>query len=533
MNQQSNGRSERLLRRPANTSQEERARQIRRRPRRFMPYFIFGLLIIAIVALVMYFSGKPEAEPVLSATFFGGSDHATVDGKDVTLPAMVRLDQGILIAPVSLCKSFGATVDWDDAQKTAHIEWENYAVDLTVAQNTARVNEQDYSLSLAPSIRSDLLYVPLADLFACFDLESSYTETTTRLDIYQEQEKEPTPQCSFSTDKSSYAPGELVTFTASAKDGDDSEIVAYAWDNKKDRYFESGRHTVTLKVKNSRGVWSEPFQGTVEITGTPYEGGDSVSILMYHLLVPASEITPDSQDYGNASVISIEQFESELAYLKENGYQTLFVSELVSYLQEGEIPPPKSVVLTFDDGYECVHTVATPLLQKYGLKANAAPVFSSAVYKSEHNANYPGRRDSLDLSMIGDMQTSGVWEIGSHTFDGHGIQYSPEGDYLMSTVDQLWIDGIEETEAERDDRVLNDLLRTKYLLYSELKEETPFFVYPYGAWSDALRNMLISLGFSCAITTKEARVTEVSDLFTLERFNIRQGTTLEEFAAIL
>jgi len=66
-----------------------------------------------------------------------------------------------------------------------------------------------------------------------------------------------------------------------------------------------------------------------------------LTVLMYHFL------------YNNSGehFISPEEFERDLAYLKNNGYTTIGVSDLISFVYENKPLPKKPVMLTFDDGY--------------------------------------------------------------------------------------------------------------------------------------------------------------------------------------
>ena len=75
-------------------------------------------------------------------------------------------------------------------------------------------------------------------------------------------------------------------------------------------------------------------------------------------------------DADNNAIIDVDKFEEQMKWLYDNGYNTLLASEVMEYYTSGEPFPEKSVVITFDDGYESNYVYAYPLLQKYGLKAN-------------------------------------------------------------------------------------------------------------------------------------------------------------------
>lgn len=64
---------------------------------------------------------------------------------------------------------------------------------------------------------------------------------------------------------------------------------------------------------------------------------------MYHSVLK-------DQKMDGKYVVSPTEFENDLIYLKEHGYTTIFLQELVDYVYSGAALPEKPVVITFDDG---------------------------------------------------------------------------------------------------------------------------------------------------------------------------------------
>ena len=82
-------------------------------------------------------------------------------------------------------------------------------------------------------------------------------------------------------------------------------------------------------------------------------------ILCYH------GISQDDEHAWNpAFFMSAQTFESRLETLKEGQYNVLPLSEAFERLAKGSLPP-RSVVLTFDDGMTNFRTHALPILRKY------------------------------------------------------------------------------------------------------------------------------------------------------------------------
>ena len=88
-------------------------------------------------------------------------------------------------------------------------------------------------------------------------------------------------------------------------------------------------------------------------------------ILMYH------NISPNDSN-SSWLTLSTLKFEEQLKYLKDNNFQTCFISELLA----NENSTKKMLVLTFDDVTENQLLFALPLLKKYNIKATFFIPFS-------------------------------------------------------------------------------------------------------------------------------------------------------------
>ena len=100
-----------------------------------------------------------------------------------------------------------------------------------------------------------------------------------------------------------------------------------------------------------------------------------------------------------------ERFERQLRYLNENGYHVLESADTMQACLQGAQPiSPRSVLLTFDDGWESLSTVAFPLLQRYGFHAVSFIV-----------PTFVGRPHFCTWEQLQEMQRSGVIDVQSHT----------------------------------------------------------------------------------------------------------------------
>jgi peptidoglycan/xylan/chitin deacetylase (PgdA/CDA1 family) len=94
--------------------------------------------------------------------------------------------------------------------------------------------------------------------------------------------------------------------------------------------------------------------------------GNPVAILVYHRVVPRE--TRDDLFSLPAIVVYQDHFEEQMKFLSEN-YHIIPLDEFIE-AREKQIPLPlRTVVITFDDGWEDNYHYAFPILRKYHLPA--------------------------------------------------------------------------------------------------------------------------------------------------------------------
>lgn len=221
--------------------------------------------------------------------------------------------------------------------------------------------------------------------------------------------------------------------------------------------------------------------------------GRWVTILMYHSIGE------------NAAFFTVrpENFRWQMNYLKENGYQTVFLAKLASWLSSKSPLSAKTVVLTFDDGYQDIYNNAFPVLREHGLKATTflATDFIGGVMNNRNNAPL----EMLSWQQIEEMHQSGLVDFQPHS-SGH------------YDLDRVALD-----EAERQ------ILRSRELIESKLNKSCKFFAYPRGKYNPKLMGVIKRNGFEAALTVKEGIVMANQDLFELRRNSIDSSTAKEQF----
>ena len=150
--------------------------------------------------------------------------------------------------------------------------------------------------------------------------------------------------------------------------------------------------------------------GLLPANAVPEEGCE-LPIIMYHGLLK-------EEARQGKYVLSPARFESDLKYLKENGYHTVVVQDLIDYVEKGVPLPEKPVMLTFDDGYYNNYYYAFPLLEEYDAKIVISPICRYTDEYSQAEDAHPNY-SHITWDNINEMIDSGRVEIQNHSYNMH------------------------------------------------------------------------------------------------------------------
>lgn len=239
-----------------------------------------------------------------------------------------------------------------------------------------------------------------------------------------------------------------------------------------------------------------------------------VPVIMYHSLLK-------DPDRAGEYVVSPDVFESDMTYLIENGYTAVFVRDLVDYVENGADLPDKPVVVTFDDGYYNVMEYAYPFMLENNIKGviNIVGAYTEkSTAEDDHNPAY----SYLTWEEISQLEQSGVFEIGSHTYDMHsmGVRSGCKKKYG------------ENTKTYRN-ALTEDIGGLQELLAEKSKVTPVTFAYPYGFISDESVLTLREIGFKALLTCYEKPNYISRDdpdcLLQINRYNRPADVSTEEF----
>lgn len=236
-------------------------------------------------------------------------------------------------------------------------------------------------------------------------------------------------------------------------------------------------------------------------------------ILMYHSILPDPTL---SQTY----VITPALLEEDLCWLKEHGYETVTMADVIAFVHGEGTLPARPVMLTFDDGYYNNLVYVQPLLEKYDMHAMISIVGSYTDQYTEtpdFNPSYA----HVGWEQVCELAALGNFEIQNHSYDMHALWPRRGSDRRAGESDNGYRDAFFEDTA---------------LMQQQLKRHginATTYTYPYGQVGTNTTQWLKSMGFLASLTCYEkANIVRSGDpdcLFLMGRWNRPTGISTEAF----
>ena len=229
-----------------------------------------------------------------------------------------------------------------------------------------------------------------------------------------------------------------------------------------------------------------------------------VPIIMYHSILK-------DPSRSNKYTVTPAVLEEDLKYIKDKGYTTVTIADLISYVYDDSPLPEKPIVLTFDDGHYNNYGYLFPLLEKYDMKAVISIVGSYTDKFSETdeaNLNY----SYLRWKDIKELMDTGRIEFQNHTYNLHS-----------NTGKRI---GTKKIKGETDEHYKSILKDDILKLQQEFEGNTNYtpkcFTYPFGAISNASLDIIKELGFKASLSCEQGinKLTKnPNSLYLLKRYN--------------
>ena len=221
-------------------------------------------------------------------------------------------------------------------------------------------------------------------------------------------------------------------------------------------------------------------------------------ILAYHKVADAP--APCSSIWVTRQV-----FARQMAALHAYGYIAVSFRDIVHFKTRGAALPPRPVILTFDDGYECVYSVARPILNRYGFKA-------TCFLSTDYIGTVQRRDNSWDGGDSGCPSSMMLWqEAAAMLAEGHSFE--------AHTLSHPRLSALHPLQAYRE------MGGSKTEIESRLGAAVTCFAYPFGAGAGntLLRFLAARAGYQAAVSYKTGMASLAnSDIMALPRIKITQ-----------
>lgn len=242
---------------------------------------------------------------------------------------------------------------------------------------------------------------------------------------------------------------------------------------------------VPLRAPNPMGIGGDGFQ--------------TVPVLCYHRL--GSGVSK--------MIVAPAQFEAQIEWLSRHHYKVLRLSELRAFLAGERALPQRSVVITFDDGYESVYRHAYPVLKKHGFSATLF------VY-----TDFVGARDGLAWTQLQEMAASGVIDVQAHSKSHRNL------------VER----GAAESDAAYRQSIENEVRLPRQLIERRLtaaNAQVRAYAYPFGDANEAVLEALERNGYELGLTVNPGGNPFYAHPYMLRRTMIFGDHNIEDFKARL
>ena len=227
-----------------------------------------------------------------------------------------------------------------------------------------------------------------------------------------------------------------------------------------------------------------------------------VLIFCYHRLVdkiryPGTEITPAA-------------FEAEMKELKDKGITVISMQDLLAWKRGEKNIPPRSAVVTFDDGWKSQYEVAWPIMKKYGYP------FTLFIYTEGVRGGSLGGGEAITWEQLADLRDNGV-DIQAHTAthqdlrEGHNVTViEPGGKRGRKKL----------TGADYEKWVQNEVAGCKELLEQRLGIKVNCFAVPFGNYNEHVKELARNAGYEAMFTVYGQPITYTSPLDSIGRYAI-------------
>ena len=200
-----------------------------------------------------------------------------------------------------------------------------------------------------------------------------------------------------------------------------------------------------------------------------------------------------SADTPRSTSLTVDELESHILWLKDNGFQIKALPDAIAGLQAGDYSRTDRIaVITFDDSYDNICEAGWPLLQQHRVP------FTLFVTTEFVRQKYSSQ---CSIEQLKAMSDSGLVIIGNHSMTHpHMTDTSPYADK------SAWLAAMRE-----------EITGAAAFIEQHFGPQPKYFAYPYGEYNQPLQQLLAELGYT-GFGQHSGAVGKHSDFLALPRF---------------
>ena len=244
---------------------------------------------------------------------------------------------------------------------------------------------------------------------------------------------------------------------------------------------------------------------------TATEKFPEIAILAYH------DVTVEPGD--NDLAVTPEELREQLRACREQGWTIVPLSLLIANREHPERLPPRTLVVTFDDGYRSFVDRALPVLRAERVCAAFSLITGFVGTVRPLTPPLLGWDDIRELAGADDV------ELVSHSHELHGTESaSPQGVTVPAVSARMWLGRTYEDREQYRSRIGDDLALSQRTFREELGHPAKVLVWPYGVHNEMARAQAAHAGFEVTLAL-EHRLVTAADLRSgcLPRYLVYRG----------
>jgi len=227
--------------------------------------------------------------------------------------------------------------------------------------------------------------------------------------------------------------------------------------------------------------------------GLTLRGYQTIPVLSYHNF---------STNGSNQVTVSQAMFDQQMRLLKDKEYRVISMDQFFDFLEFKSALPPKSVVITIDDGWRSAYEIAFPILKKY---------------------EYPATL-FIYADMITDTSKTLSWGLLQEMVD-HGMDVQCH----TKSHRNLTLPGKKESFKNYFANLEKELSACKHLIKRKLNREVKYLAYPYGDTNSLVIELAKKLGYRGAFTSKRGSNPFFVHNYRVNRSMVYGDSTLSQF----